>query len=158
MQGFTLAEQGHFVNALPPVDATGGKNSDVWSMREWAHATIIVQVGVSASTAPTLTLEACDNFTPSTTQAIPFKYWSEVDADGDTTATLASATTSGVVITTNNNVFLIAEVDARELPDGFSCMRAVLTSGAVSTIVSVGVILSGGRYAGNPVNVSSAIA
>ena len=43
--GFHVAEAGHIVNAIPPIDITGGVASDVWSMAGYDHCSIIVAVG-----------------------------------------------------------------------------------------------------------------
>ena len=41
-KGFTIAEQGHIVNALPPLDIdAGAQTSDAFSMAEYSHCTII---------------------------------------------------------------------------------------------------------------------
>lgn len=158
MKGIVLAEMGHIVNALPPIDANGGKNSDVWSMRDHAHATILVQVGVSGGAVPTLKVQACDDFTPSNTSDMAFSYWAETTSDGDTLATKASATASGVALNTNNNIFYVIEVDASELPAGFPNMRVNLSDSAASTIMAVSVILTGARNSGDPANRRSAVA
>jgi uncharacterized membrane protein YjjP (DUF1212 family) len=49
MKGLVLAEEAHIVNILPPVDITGGKVSQAFSMAKYQHATIILQIGVSAA-------------------------------------------------------------------------------------------------------------
>ena len=60
MQGFSVAEQGHVVNIIPPVDITGGVNGDRFKMANYAHATIIVQVGVSAAAFTKIELWECN--------------------------------------------------------------------------------------------------
>ena len=57
-KGFVIAEEAHVVQALAPVDINGGVNSDVWSMENHAHATILVALGVTGG-ATTVTVEEC---------------------------------------------------------------------------------------------------
>ena len=145
-KGITIAEQAHIVNALPPVDINGAAhNSDVWSMENYAHCTIIVQLGVTGA-ASTLTVEECDDFTPTNSNAIAFDYYSETTAAGDTLSARSSATSAGISTSTNDNVFYVIEVDASQLTDGYPCLRVALSDPAASTLASVVAILSGARY------------
>lgn len=157
MSRINLAEEAHVVNALPPVDLNGGKNTDVWDMKNYAKATIIVQVGVSAGAVPTMKVQACDNFTPSNPVDRAFDYYAETTSDGDTLATKASATSSGLALSTNNNIFYVIEFDARELGDGYSKMRLTFSDPSASVIGSVVAVLSGARFAGDPATHGSAI-
>lgn len=145
-----IAEEFHVVNIIPPRDINGaGANSDVFSMKAHNHATIILQLGATAGTT-TVTLEACDNFTPTTTEAIAFSYYAETTAGGDTLGARTAATASGFATSANDNIFYVIEVDAAELPDGKPNLRLVLSSpGAVSVLVNAVAILSGARYAGD---------
>ncbi len=146
-QGIYVSQECHVINALPPVDLNGSaKNTDVWSMEGWGHASIIIQSGVSSSTVATFTITECDNFTPSNETAIAFAVYKEETADGDTLGAKVAATTSGVAMSTNNGIMYVAEVDARQLSDGFECMRVKFTDPSAAQPASVVVILSGGRY------------
>lgn len=148
MKGITLAEECHIVNALPPVDINGGKYTDVWSMENHSHATIIVQMGVTGA-ASTITVEQCDDFTPTTSAAIAFSYYAETTAAGDTLGARTSATTAGFASSTNDNIFYVIEVDAAQLSAGYPCLRVAFSNPGVSTLANVCVILSGSRYAGD---------
>ena len=147
-QGIVLAQEAHIVNILPPIDANGSaRNSDVFSMRHYGHATIIVQVGVSAGAVSTVTVEECDDFVPSTATAIAFSVYKEETAAGDTLGSKVAATTSGFAMSTNNNIFYVIEVDARQLSDGYDNLRISLTDPTASMIVSAVAILTGARFA-----------
>ena len=146
-QGIALAQEGHFVNALPPVDVNGGANSDVWSMRNHGHATIYISVGVSSGAVPTFTIEECDDFVPTNATAIAFSVFKEETASGDTLGAKVSATTSGVAMSTNNNIFYVVEIDARQLSDGYDNLRVVFSNPSAACLVSVTAILTGSRYA-----------
>ena len=71
MSGFYVAQEGHVVPILHPVDITGGANSDVFSMESYSHASIIISLGVTAA-APTFKVYECDDFTPTNATSIAF--------------------------------------------------------------------------------------
>ena len=145
MKGFVAAEQGHIVQALAPVDINGGKNSDVWSMAEYNHATIIVGLGVTGA-ATTVTVEECDDFVPTNSTAIAFNYYAEATADGDTLGARTAATTSGFAAGTADGIFYVIEIDAEELSDGYPNLRVALSDPSAQTFGAVYAILSGARY------------
>ena len=152
MKGFNIAEVGHVVNILPPIDidtASGVAHSEIFSMENYAHATIIVQCGVTNADAGFITIEECDNFTPTTDTAIDFYYYAEETALGDTLGarTLAVAAT-GIDVSANDNTIYVIEIDASELTDGFPCIALKWSNPGGSTIASAVAILSGSRYAG----------
>lgn len=148
---FWAAEEGHIVNALAPVDVNGGKNSDVWSMANYNHATIIISLGVTASGSEIpITVEECDDFTPSNSTAIGFAYYSETTAGGDTLGARQTATASGFTTSADepDNTFYVIEVDAAELSDGYPNLRVVCADPGASVIGAITVVLSGARYVG----------
>ena len=145
MQGYNIAEMGHVVNILPPVDVNGGKNSDVFSMKNYGHATIILQIGVSAA-VPVVTVEECDDFVPTNTTAIAFNVYKEETAAGDTLGARVANAAAGLTPSLNNDIFYVIEVDARELTDGRDTLRLVLADPSGSCIASAVAILSGSRY------------
>lgn len=153
MAGMNIAEACHVVNVLPPVDINGGVTCDVFSMENYAHATIIITMGVTGA-ASTVTLEECDDFVPTTDTAIAFSYYAEETANGDTLSGRTAATTSGFATSTNNGITYVIEVDAQDLTDGFGHLLLKFSDPSQATFASVVAILSGSRYG----NVSSATA
>lgn len=145
MKGINIAEQCHVVNLLPPHDADTVATPEVFSMKNWRHASIIISAGVTGA-ATTVTVEAADNFTPSNVTAIPFNYYAETTAAGDTLGARTAATASGFAASTNDNVLYIIEIDATELPDGKPNLQVKFSDPAAATFVSAIVVLSGGRY------------
>lgn len=146
-KGFYTAQEGHIVNALPPIDISSGKFSDVWSMRKHAHATIIVQVGVSAAAFTKIILNACDDFVPTTRTAIAYTLFSEETAAGDTLAAKEAVLAAGKTPSAADTIMYVIEIDASDLPDGSPNLEVSLTNGVNSVIASVAVILSGSRFA-----------
>lgn len=144
---FVTAEEGHVVLALPPQDIAGGAQSDVFSMEEWQHATILVVLGVTGA-ASTVKVQACDDFTPSNTEDIAFAVYKEETAGGDVLGAREAIADTGFDTSTEDNVFYAIEVDAAELPDDKPNLRLDLSDPGVATQAAVIVILSAGRYAG----------
>jgi len=144
-----IAEQGHVVNILPPQSITAAVTSDIFSMKNYAHATIIVTAGATNADAGNITIEECDDFTPTTDTAIDFNYCAETTAAGDTLGarTLAAAA-MGIDVSGNDNITYVIEIDARELTDGYPCLELKWSAPGGATLVSAVAILSGSRYAG----------
>jgi len=147
MKGFVAAEQGHIVNILPPIDITGGATGDVFSMENHAHATIIIQVGVSAAAFTKIILNECTNFAAAGATAIAHSIYKEETAAGDTLGARTAVLAAGTTPSANDNIFYVIELDASELSDGYNFVQLSLTNGANSVIASAVVILSGSRYA-----------
>lgn len=147
MKGFSVAEMGHVINALPPVDLNGGKTSDVWSMKNHAHASILIQVGVSAGAVPTFKVQACDDFVPSNTTDLAFNVYKQETAAGDLIGSKVAVANTGVAMSTNNSIFYVVEIDASELPDGKPNLQVAFSDPSASVIGSVAAILSGSRFA-----------
>jgi len=145
---FYSAQSGHWALIQPPVDvAAGGVTSDIFTLRNYAHASIIIQVGATGA-ASTVTVEECDDFVPTMATAIGFDYYSETNAGGDTLGAKQTATASGFATTAADNTFYVIEIDGRVLTDGFPNLRVKMSDpGAVPMLCSIAVVLSGARYA-----------
>lgn len=143
-KGINLAEEGHIVNIIPPVDINGGvTNSDVFSLKNYAHATIILQLGVTGA-ACTPTVEECDDFVPTNVTTIAHARYDEETAAGDTLSARSVKAAAGVATSTNNNIMYVFEIDADELTDGRPNLRLVLSDPGVATFASAVAILTGG--------------
>lgn len=146
-----IAEQAHVVNILPPIDvdtANGLAHSEIFSMKNYSHCTIIVQCGVTDADAGFITLEECDDFTPTTDTAIDFYYYAEETALGDTLGARTKAVAAtGIDVSANNSTLYVIEIDADDLTDGYPCLDLKWSNPGGSTIVSAVAILTGARYA-----------
>lgn len=119
------SERNHIVKGIDPVaDAFAGTvTTDVVSMKNHSKAVFLVYKGAGATGTSTITVEACDDFTPSNTTAIPFRSRrcaNSGDTQGDVTARAAAgfATTAGA-----SEVYVI-EVNAEDLAGtGYSNVR-----------------------------------
>ena len=145
MSYFNAAQEGHVVSILPPVDISGGKVADAFSMENWSHATIIITMGVTYSTGSDITLS--ESATAAAGTDIAFKYAIEATALGDTLGALTACASTGFTSSANDGIIYVIEVDAADLSAGYPWLCLTLANPGGSTIASAVAVLSGGRYA-----------
>ena len=145
-QGMNIAEAGHVVNILPPVDIGAGATVCVpVNMENYGHCTIIIQQGV-VDAAHQVTVEEIAT-QAGVGVAIAFTYYAEDTALGDILSARTAAGVGGFALTVNNNTMYVLEIDAAELSDGFPYIELNLAAGGANSLVSAIAILSGSRYA-----------
>lgn len=143
-----IAEEAHVVNILSPQDVDGGVESDVFSMKNYGHATIIVTAGTTDADAGNITIEECDDFTPSNDTAIGFTYYKEETDGEDTLSTKQTAASDEEIdVSGNDDITYVIEIDAAELSDGYPNLILKWSDPNGATFGSAVAILSGARYA-----------
>jgi hypothetical protein len=155
MKGFVLAEEAHVVNILPAVDITGGKVCQAFSMKHYQHASILINVGVSAAAWTAVIVSAGLSQAPIGTTiagavAIAFNYYEQVTGGSNNDVLSARKSVAATGITSpsaNDGIFYVIELDANELPDGLPFVQLSLTNGSNSVIASATAVLTGARYA-----------
>jgi hypothetical protein len=154
-KGFYTAQKGHVVNILPPVDVTGGKTSQAFSMAGAAHATIILQIGVSAAAPTGVTVQAgtataAVGASVAGAAAIPFDVFKQetAGAPNDVLGVRTACTATGFVPSANDGIFYVIEIDGDNLPAGSPYVQLNIANAANSVIASAVAVLSGLRYAG----------
>lgn len=154
MKGMVLSEQGHIVNILPPVDITGGKTCQAFSMKDYQHVCLLVQVGVSAAAWTKIIVSygsatAAIGATVAGAVAIPFAIYKQetAGANNDVLGARTAVTSAGYTPSANDGIFYTIEIDANELADGFPYVQLSFTNGSNSVIASAVAILTGARYA-----------
>ena len=144
-----LLQNAHFIKGLDPVaDAFAGtKASDVVNFENYHSMVFVVYKGVGTTGTSTLTVEACDDTTPSNTTAIPFRY--KAITSGDTEGALTAATTSGFTTTAGSSQLYLIEVDQDEMGDtGYGYVRLKAVESADDPVVGAVLIIGyGPRYA-----------
>ena len=147
-QGFSIGEgQGHYVLGVAPVDIdAGAQTSDAFKLSNYSHATIIISLGVTGA-ASTVTVKENTAADGSGATAIAFSYYGEATAGGDTTGARTAATSSGFATATTDGIFYIIELNAEDLSDGYEWVTVHLSDPGAATFGSIGIILSGARYA-----------
>lgn len=143
-----LAEHMHIINCIPPIDINGaGADGDIFSLKDGNHASIIVQLGVTGATL-TITVEECDNVTPSNSTAIAFKVYKEETANGDTLGDRTAVLAAGLTTSANDGIFYVIEIDAEDLTEGFPYVRVRLSDPSAATLASAVAVISGFSGAG----------
>lgn len=139
-----LCEKGHFVSLFDSADHTTAASSEVFSMEDYRHATVVIQKG--AGSAVTITLEECSSFAGASAATFTGYYYAEeTTADGDTLTALAAGTTAGVAISANTTTMLVFEFDSAVLTSGYPYVRIKHTAAGTSQFAAV-CILTEPRY------------
>ncbi len=114
-----LIEQLKFAKGLDPVadafDNAATPASDVVSMRGYGNVLFLIHIGVGTTGTSTLTVEACDNVTPSNQTAIVF--WYREILSGDTEGALTKATASGFTTTAGSSKIILVEARAQDVAE-----------------------------------------
>lgn len=138
-----IAEECH-VAALKPVDVGGAAKSVYVNMKNWAHASVIVVSGLAGNQA-TLKCYKSDDASGSNKTAIDFSYY---DAGAtDVLGARSAATASAGFLQTAASCISVFEIDGNQL-DSDKPYLGVLTDGAAANLITIVVVLSGGRYPG----------
>lgn len=103
------------IKGLDPIaDAFAGTvYSDIVSMRNYKYAEFIIYKGVGTTGTSTITVEACDDVSASTTSAVVFSY--QAITSGDTPGALTKATVAGFATTAGSSEIYRIVVDSAEL-------------------------------------------
>ncbi len=145
--GFYSAQAGHWVPLIGPVDETGGKTSAAFSLGMYAHASILVVIGVSAAAPGAVTLNACSNAAGAGATLIPFNVFKCEAANSDVLGAKVACTTAGFTPPATDNIFYIIEIDAQQLPQGLPYLQLVEADTTNSVINAAFALLSGPRQA-----------
>jgi len=114
MYGNIFTQNGHLVQGLVPDSRAMNASSDVINLAHQHNLTFLLIKGAGATGTATITVEACDDVTPSNTTAIPFKYRRNVGGT-DTWGALTDALAAGFVTTANANDMYEISVDPAEV-------------------------------------------
>lgn len=156
---------GNIVNVLVPASRALNTASSVVNLKGFGACTFLVQKGAGAVGTATITVDACDNTTPSNTTAIAFRYRRMVAAtNANAWGALAAATASGFATTAAANDMYEISVDPSVVAaasvnsaTGNSYVRLNMTQvDATACLVGVVAVLWLPRYTG--ADVLSAVA
>jgi hypothetical protein len=139
--GNKLAEL-HLVPGLAPIDqAATAKQSDVIGVKEGHEIEFDILFGVITGDSVVVTIEECDDTTPTNSTAIAFRYQKSSAVGTDAMGAVTAATSSGVTIAaTDDNKVLRCFVDPSALSSGYPYVRAVVTPGASMTVCLVAIL------------------
>ena len=145
-----MLEELRITSGLDPVADFGaaGVSSDVIDMSGHNKVLFVIHKGVGATGTGVLTIEACDDVTPTNTTAVPFRY-RETDAS-DVLGTLTEAAAAGYTPTAGTGIIIVVEADAVEIRKAgatFEFVRLTLTETTDSPVLAgITVILAEPRY------------
>lgn len=113
--------------------------------------------GTNTGTA-TVTVEECDDVTPSNSTAIAFKYLANESAGtSDDFGAWQTATTAGFTTTANKTSIYAIEVSGADLTDGYPYVRVQLTETVDDPCIGGVLILAGNGPQGDPNTLLTAI-
>ena len=144
----------HVVKGLDPVaDAFAGTTgSDIVDITGHQSATFYLFKGVGATGTSTITVEACDDVTPTTTTAVPFYY--RAVTSNDTNGAMTAATTAGFATTAGSSQVYVVEVDEQELASaGYKYVRLKMVEVVDSPVLGgILIVLNNPKYGSSTTN------
>lgn len=154
MPRYELLNNLHFIKGLDPVaDAFSGTvASDVVDLSNHESAIFLIYKGAGATGTSTITVEACDDVTPTNATAIPFysKSITTDDIQGEMTARAAA----GFNTTAGASQLYAIQVDASQLAAlGRPYVRLKMVEVVDSPVLGgIAIALAGPRYGGSATN------
>lgn len=129
-------DENHVVPVLAPVDtASSAVQTDIVGLKEYHQVRFLVQFGVITGDSVVVTVEECDDTTPTNNTAIAFSYRLSSAVGTDSLGDRATATTSGYTVTASDDgKMLIIDVDSAQLSSGYPYVRVVATPGGSMSV------------------------
>jgi len=137
----------HLVKGLDPIaDAFAGTvYSDVINLKHHDEVVFVIYKGVGTTGTSTITVNSCDDTTPSTETAIAFEY--QAITSGDTHGAMTAATTAGFTTTAGSSQLYLVRVKAQSLASDDSYVRLQAVEVANDPVLGgILAILRGPRY------------
>jgi hypothetical protein len=154
-KGIRLSESTHVVNALPPVDITGGTTSQAVKLALGGHVSFVLQIGASAAAPGAVTVQAGSataavGAAVTGAAALAFRVYKQetAGAANDVLDTGTDVAATGFTPAATDGIFYVIEIDADALPAGKPYVQLALANTVNSVIASAVAVVSGLRYAG----------
>lgn len=145
--GLYSTQDGHWVPLINPIDITGGKNSPWINLAKYAHASILIQIGVSAAAAGLVTLNAASDSSGTGSTAIGFNVFKCEVAATDVLGAKVVVPSTGFTPSAVDTIFYVIEIDTQTLPQGLNWLQLAMANTTNSVITSAIAYLSGARQA-----------
>ncbi len=120
----------------------GDPATDVLSMENYEEIVFIITKNAGATGTAVITVESCDDTTPTTTTAVAFRY--QVTTSGNTIGAVAAAAAAGFTTTAGANQVYAISIKSDELSGSDKYVRLVATEGVDSPVD--GAIIAIGLY------------
>ena len=127
----------------------GNMTTDVISLANYGGAVFVLVEGAGGTGTAVITIESCDDTTPTTTTAVAYNY--TVCTSGNTWGSITAATSAGFTTTAGTNQAYAMEIRADELSGTNKYVRMVATESANDPVDGAGlVILVDPKYPADP--------
>ena len=143
MSKMNFDERLHIVGLASPVDSAGAAvSSDIVNLVKYHSGTFLVYFGTITGDTIVVTVEECDDVTPSNSTAIAFSYrLSGATGTSDAYGAKTAAAAGGVTIAaTDDDKILQIDVNGVELTAGFPYVRVVATPGGSASASEIAIL------------------
>lgn len=151
--GMRLATKAQVAALIPPANYSGAASTDVYvSLKDTAHATIVLQCGAWAGGTAAVTLLQATTVGAAGSKALAFDTVYTNVVDPTTSVLTKTAVVSNTFNLTAANAVYLIEVDAASLDiaNSFDCLCVhVATPGSNADYYSAVAVLAPDRYCGN---------
>lgn len=120
MSSGRLFQNIHVVNAMPAANEAayedlfnGSPNTDVVNLGKYDKVLWVIQKAAGSTGVARISVESCDDVTPSTATTVPFSYWT--CTSGDTWSDMQTATAYGFTTTAGADQMYAIEINSSEL-------------------------------------------
>ncbi len=137
----TICEEGHIVQLFNPQTQSAALTSEIFSMKNWNHATIILHGG--SGSAATIQLSDTDAFAVGNQETMAFQYAEERSAGEDVLTALQTAATAGIAWSGEDGSLFVIEVDSAELRDGFPQLVVNISAAGARDLSGIAVLTVG---------------
>lgn len=151
----TLMERFQLIKGIDPVANAFASTvySDVVDMSDFSRLLFVRYDGVGTTGTSTVTVNACDNTTPSNRTPIPFRYRQILT--GDTEGTLTAAAVTGFTTTAGSSKIVAVEVDEPAVAStGYRYVECKFVEVAASAVLG-GVLIFGEKKVRRAIAASS---
>ena len=127
----------------------GNMTTDIVSMANYDSAVFVIVKGAGGTGTAVITIESCDDTTPTTSTAVAFNY--AQTTSGNTIGNITAATSSGFTTTAGANQTYVMEIRADELSGSDKYVRMVATESANDPVDGAGLVILGHpKYPADP--------
>jgi hypothetical protein len=133
-------EEVHVVPVLAPSDVTSTTTyTDIVGLKEYQTVQFHIVLGAITGDTIAVTVEECDDTSPSNSSAIAYSYRKSSAVGTDSMGDRADATSSGITVTaSDDNKVLLIDVNASDLSDGYPYVRVKMDPGGSMSALLVG--------------------
>jgi len=118
--GGRLFQNVHVVNAMPSASQAayedlfnGSPNTDIVNLGKYEQCLWVIQKAAGSTGVARISVESCDDVTPSTATTVAFNYWT--CTSGDTWSDMQTATAYGFTTTAGSDQIYAIEIDSSRL-------------------------------------------